>query len=84
MSKIEWERDLVEVPFCRQLELMGWTWLEGDTDVPELTERTSFRDVILKDRLEAALRKLNPRDGQPWLDDVRVAAGGFATSNKRL
>ncbi len=24
MSKIEWERDLVERPFCRQLQAMGW------------------------------------------------------------
>lgn len=74
MSKIEWEHDLVEVPFCRQLELMGWTWLEGDTDVPELTERASFREVLLKDRLATALRTLNQRDGRPWLDDVRIAS----------
>src|SRR6266446_6785117 len=45
----------------------------GDTDVPELTERGSFREVLLKERLAAALRKLNLRDGQPWLDDVRIA-----------
>jgi len=24
MSKIEWERDMVERPVCRQLEAMGW------------------------------------------------------------
>src|SRR5712692_8030752 len=52
---------------------MGWQWLEGDTDVPELTERETFREVLLKGRLTAALRKLNLRDGQPWLDDVRIA-----------
>jgi type I restriction enzyme R subunit len=38
MGKIQWERDIVEQPFCRQLETMGWSWLEGDVDVPELTE----------------------------------------------
>lgn len=73
MSKVQWERDLVERPFCQQLQNMGWQWLEGDTDVPELTERNNFREVLLKDRLAAALRKLNPRDGQPWLDDIRIA-----------
>jgi type I restriction enzyme R subunit len=71
--KIQWEYDLVEKPFCQQLEAMGWQWLEGDTDVPELTERETFREVLLKGRLTAALRKLNLRDGQPWLDDVRIA-----------
>ena len=35
MSKIEWEYDLVERPFCEQLKAMGWQWLEGDKDVPE-------------------------------------------------
>jgi len=37
--KIQWEYDLVEQPFCAQLQAMGWQWLEGDTDVPDLTER---------------------------------------------
>ena len=39
MSKIQWEYDLVEKPFCEQLKAMGWQWIEGDTDVPEFTER---------------------------------------------
>ena len=29
--------------------------------------------MLLKGRLAAALRKLNLRDGQPWLDDARIA-----------
>jgi type I restriction enzyme, R subunit len=71
--KIQWEYDLVEKPFCEQLTAMGWQWLEGDTDVAELTERGSFREVLLKERLAAALRKLNLRDGKPWRDDACVA-----------
>jgi type I restriction enzyme R subunit len=71
--KIEWEYDLAEKPFCQQLKLMGWQWLEGDTDVPYLTERENFREVLLKPRLAAALKKLNLRDGQPWLDDGRIS-----------
>lgn len=42
--------------------------------MPELTERTSFREVFLKDRLAAALAKINLRDGNPWLDERRIAA----------
>jgi len=72
MSKVQWEYDLVERPFCLQLQALGWTWLEGDVDVPELTERAGFREVILKERLGAALRRINLRDAKPWLDDTRV------------
>lgn len=72
MSRIQWEYDLVERPFCEQLKAMGWQWIEGDTDVPEFTERANFREVLLKERLATALRKLNLRDGQPWLDDDRI------------
>jgi type I restriction enzyme R subunit len=72
MSKIQWEYDLVERPFCLQLQAMGWQWLEGDTAVPEFTERSDFREVLLKERLKAALAKINLRDGKPWLDDDRV------------
>src|SRR5437763_7006349 len=71
--KIQWEYELVEKPFCQQLERMGWQWIEGDPDLPESTERTTSREVLLKGRLAAALRKLNLRDGKPWLDDVRIA-----------
>jgi type I restriction enzyme, R subunit len=70
--KIQWEYDFVERPFCEQLQAIGWTWIEGDVDVPELTERASFRDVFLRDRLAAALQRINRRDGAPWMDDVRV------------
>jgi hypothetical protein len=52
---MQWEYNLVEKPFCEQLHAMGWEWLEGDTDVPDFTERQSFREVLLKERLTAAL-----------------------------
>jgi len=70
--KTQWEYNLVERPFCEQLKVMGWQWIEGDTDVPEFTDRETFREVLLKPRLAAALRKLNLRDGHPWLDDDRI------------
>jgi hypothetical protein len=36
--KIQWECDLVEKPFCEHLTVMGWQWLEGDTDLLELAD----------------------------------------------
>jgi len=72
-DKIEWEGLLVEQPFCQQLQGIGWEWLVGDTDVPELTERATFREVLLKQRLIQSIRKINlGPDGRPWLDDVRI------------
>lgn len=72
MSAIQWEYDLVERPFCEQLKGMGWQWIEGDTQVPEFTERASFREVWLRGRLAEALRRINLRDGEPWLDETRI------------
>lgn len=37
VSRLQWEYDVVERPFCEQLQGIGWPWLEGDVDVPELT-----------------------------------------------
>jgi hypothetical protein len=31
-SKIQWEYDLVERPFCEQLRAIGWEWIEGDVE----------------------------------------------------
>src|SRR5438046_2427904 len=72
MSVIQWEYEVVEKPFCQQLERMGWEWIEGDPYLPETTERTSSREVLLRGRLAKKLREINMRDGQPWLDDARI------------
>jgi type I restriction enzyme R subunit len=63
----------VEKPFIEQLQALGWGFMEGDTQVPYLTERESFRQVLLTGRLREALRRIN-LDGEdnPWLDDARV------------
>src|SRR6266511_1618091 len=63
------ERDEVERPFIEQLKAMGWTHVRG----PDLV-RNSREDVLLTDRLSAAVRRINRLpDGSPWLDDDRVA-----------
>lgn len=67
------EYTLVERPLIGQLEGLGWSYLEGDRFVPELTERESFRDVLLPSRLRAALRRVNlDENGHEWLDDARI------------
>ena len=41
--KIKWEYNLVEKPFCTQLKAIGWQWLKGDTDLPELADLLTGR-----------------------------------------
>ena len=56
------EKTYVEIPFIQQLKGLRWEHVEGDIDVPYLTERESFRKVLLKDRLRKALREINRDD----------------------
>lgn len=67
------ERATVEVPFIEQVQGLNWEYLEGDRDVPAFTERTSFREVLLRDRLRSAIKHVN-RDGSDatWVDDARA------------
>ncbi len=72
----------VELPFIEQLKVMGWSHLQGDTDVPGLTERETFREVLLLDRVRDALRRINLRDdGREWLDEQRVEQALHALRN---
>ncbi len=67
------EYTVVERPLIDQLKCMGWQHLAGDIDVPYLTKRGNFREVLLTERLHEALRRINVDDaGNPWLDDRRV------------
>jgi type I restriction enzyme R subunit len=68
------EKTYVEIPFIEQLKRLGWKHLEGDVDVPYLTERESFREVLLKGLLRKALMEINrDEEGNPWLDEARVS-----------
>ncbi len=59
---------------------MGWLHVDGADEDPgsgrkdyHLLGRTDFQQTLLRDRLEAALRRLNRNDdGSEWLDDRRV------------
>ncbi|MBZ0116162.1 MAG: HsdR family type I site-specific deoxyribonuclease [Sandaracinaceae bacterium] len=63
----------VEEPFLSQLVSMGWKIVTGSVDFPSVTGRESFREVLLKQDLRAAIRRINLRDGKPWLDDARIS-----------
>jgi type I restriction enzyme, R subunit len=59
MSNYELEK--VELPAIAQLQSLGWTYIEGKKLSPdESDERQSYKDTVLKKRLSAALKKINP------------------------
>jgi type I restriction enzyme R subunit len=67
------EATFVEAKFIEQLKGLGWKHITGDRHRPEVTERKSFREVILTDRVRAALRKINKGSkGEDWLDEQRI------------
>lgn len=68
-----WELEDVEKPFVAQLEGLGWTHIEGSIDDPAVTGRGSFAEVVQETVLREQLRAINLRDGEPWLDDTRLA-----------
>jgi len=65
------EKNHVEEPFLQQLETMPglhWKVLRLDNyQAPAETQRTDFSQVIMKDDLAAAIRKINP-----WLEEDQV------------
>jgi type I restriction enzyme R subunit len=63
----------VEEPFLNQLASLGWKIVVGNVDHPSVTGRAHFRQVLIKDDLAKALRRVNLREGEPWLDDRRIA-----------
>ncbi|MEH2295924.1 type I restriction endonuclease subunit R [Nostoc sp.] len=63
----------VEKPTIDQLISMGWHYLEGNWNDPQVTERENFKQVLLTERLKAAIKRINLDDnGNPWLDDLQV------------
>ncbi len=67
------ELSYVENPFLDQLASMGWKLIAGSVDHASVTGRESFREVLIKDDLAKALRRINLRDGKPWLDAARLS-----------
>jgi len=62
-----------EKPTIDQLVSMGWQYIEGSWDNAQITERENFKQVLISDRLKAAIKRINLDDnGNPWLDDTQV------------
>ena len=62
------ELDKVEQPAVDQLIKLGWTYAPGAELSPDnSSERAYYRDVLLVNRLETALRKLNP-----WISEENL------------
>ena len=58
----------VEQPAIELLQELGYTYVDGKTLSPDASdERSSWRDVILEQRLRASLMKINP-----WLSDENL------------
>lgn len=55
MTETPNERTEVELPLIEQLKGLGWRHLKGDIEVPYVTERSTFREVLLAGRLREAL-----------------------------
>ena len=64
-----------EKPTIDQLVSMGWQYIEGSWDAPQITEGENFKQVLISDRLKAAIKRINLDDnGKEWLDDTQVNA----------
>lgn len=63
----EWST--VERPLLQQLTAMGWEYHQGDIDYPQKTFRGNFRDVLLRDHLRTAIRKINAPEN---LDNITI------------
>jgi type I restriction enzyme R subunit len=77
----------VEELFLDQLALMNWKVVTGNLDHPSITGRETFREVLLKNDVRDALRRINLRDEKPWLDDARISQAVSALeriSSRRL
>lgn len=62
----------VEKPFIDQLVGQGWNFISGSVEDPSFTYRESFAEVVMAPLLREQLRAINLRDGEPWLDDIRL------------
>lgn len=59
------ELDKVELPALKQLQELGWTYIDGSKLSPdESDERLSLKDVVLEKRLFKSFKRINP-----WINE---------------
>ena len=63
-----YEFDKVELPALKQLQSLGWSYVEGATLSPEESdERSSLKDVVLEKRLTDSISRINP-----WISEENL------------
>jgi len=75
------ELDKVELPALAQLKRQGWQYVNSESLTPESGERSRYMDVVLIQRLEKAIKRLNPWISEENLRKVsrEVTHPNFAT-----
>lgn len=63
MTSTKLTESAIETLAIQQLELQGYSYLHGSVIAPDgpAPERSSYGDVILEERLRAAVRRINPK-----------------------
>lgn len=69
-EKVEWP---LVLQLVEKLAAPAWKQTTGSLDHPSVTDRESFREVLLRTDLRNAIKRVNLRDGQPWLDESRIS-----------
>lgn len=64
---IQDEYNKAEGPAISQLQTLGWEYVSGAALAPESGERAYYKDVVLVNRLEAAIRRINP-----WISEENL------------
>lgn len=58
----------VELPAIEQLQSLGWSYVKGEDLSPDnSTERASFKDIVLEERLSSNIKKINP-----WINEQNL------------
>ena len=58
-----------------QFKRIGWQDIQGDRFDVSVREGENFQQIIISDRLKAAIKRINLDDNSnPWLDDIQVNA----------
>lgn len=62
------EEDKVELPAIQQLQSLGWKYVQGAALSPESSaERQYYKDVVLTERLNSAVKRMNP-----WINESNL------------
>ena len=71
-----------EKPTIDQLISMGWQHIEGNLNNPQITERENFKQILIINRLKAAIKRINlDENGNEWLEDTQINTAASKLEN---